>query len=143
MYAGASERRLMRGSSELTYAWGPASALMMGASERGLGGASEFPYGGASERIAEAASAVPAAESIYPKGGVAIAPTAISRWSYMPTCHSSVTPKRSDGDGRTVALRGDHRDVPAALANVFEGLIADHVPLPLHGFAVGAAHLRC
>jgi hypothetical protein len=67
MYAGASER-MMRGASELTYA-GASERMMMGASERALGGASEFLYGGASERIAEAPSAAPAAESIYPKGG--------------------------------------------------------------------------
>ena len=47
-------------------------------------------------------------------------------------------PRGSDGDGGAVAVRGDHRHVPAAAADV-RGADRRPRPLPLHGVAVGAA----
>ena len=47
--------------------------------------------------------------------------------------------RRSDGDGGAVALRGDHRHVPAAAPDV-RGPDRRSRPLPMHGVAVGAAH---
>ena len=49
------------------------------------------------------------------------------------------SPRRSDGHGGAVALRGHHRHVPAAAADV-RGADRRRHPVPLHGLAVGAAH---